>query len=75
MTRMPPTLFGFVNIIAAVLLLLVFAYPFHQTVVGASCIALLAVILFLANFVMRDMDNPLDGAWNISPKPFSELKY
>ena len=72
---MPPTLFGFVNIIAVVLLLLVFVYPFHQTVVGASCIALLAVILFLANFVMRDMDNPLDGAWNISPKPFFELKY
>lgn len=75
MTRMPPTLFGFVNIIAAVLLLLVFVYPFHQTAVGASCIALLTVILFLANFVMRDMDNPLDGAWNISLKPFTELKY
>ena len=75
LTRIPSTLFGFVNIIAAVLLLLVFVYPFHQTAVGATCIALLAVILFLANFVMRDMDNPLDGVWNISPKPFSELKY
>jgi hypothetical protein len=73
-TRIPPTLFGFVNIIAAVLLLLVFVYPFHQTVVGASCVALVAIILFLANFVMRDMDNPLDGAWNISPRLFSELK-
>jgi hypothetical protein len=74
-TRIPPTLFAFVNIIAGVLLLLVFVYPFHQTAVGASCIALVTVILFLANFVMRDMDNPLEGAWNISPKPFSELKY
>ena len=37
MTRIPPTLFGFVNIIAAVLLLLVLVYPFHQAGVGASC--------------------------------------
>jgi hypothetical protein len=75
MTRIPPTLFGFVNIIATVLLLLVLVYPFHQAAVGASCIALVTIILFLANFVMRDMDNPLDGAWNISARPFSELKY
>ncbi len=75
MTRIPPTLFGFVNIIAAALLLLVLVYPFHHTGVGASCIALVATILFLANFVMRDLDNPLDGAWNISARPFSELKY
>jgi hypothetical protein len=75
MTRIPPTLFGFVNIIAIVLLLLVLVYPFHSAAVGASCIALVTIILFLANFVMRDMDNPLDGAWNISARPFLELKY
>jgi hypothetical protein len=73
LTRVPPTLFGFVNIIAIVLLLLVFVYPFHQAAVGASCLAMVAVILFLANFVMRDTDNPLNGVWNISPKPFSDL--
>jgi hypothetical protein len=74
MTRIPPTLFGFVNIIATVLLVLVLVYPFHHAGLGASCIVLVTIILFLANFVMRDMDNPLDGAWNISSRPFSELK-
>jgi hypothetical protein len=64
-----------VNIIAIVLLLLVLVYPFQSAAVGASCIALVTIILFLANFVMRDMDNPLDGAWNISARPFLELKY
>ena len=42
---------------------------------GRKLHRLVTIILFLANFVMRDMDNPLDGAWNISAKPFSELKY
>jgi hypothetical protein len=70
-TRIPPTMFWFVNTIAGVLLLLVFVYPFHSTAVGAGCLGLVALVLLLANFVMTDMDNPLSGAWNVDPGCFT----
>jgi hypothetical protein len=74
LTRIPPTLAALVNTIAAVLLTLVFIYPFHHWLTGTVCFVVIAVVLFLANFVMMDNDNPLKGVWNVSPKPFSELK-
>jgi hypothetical protein len=74
LTRIPPTMFWFVNTIAGALLLLVFAYPFHQLGAGMACVALVGVVLFLANLVMRDMDNPLEGIWNVNPRPFAELR-
>jgi hypothetical protein len=74
LTRIPPTLAGLVNTIAGVLRLLIFVYPFHHWLASASCIIIIAVVLFLANFVMMDTDNPLKGAWNVSSKPFSDLK-
>jgi VIT1/CCC1 family predicted Fe2+/Mn2+ transporter len=73
LTRMPPTLSGLVQSIAAVLLLLVFAYPFQDEITGALCLVLVSVVLFLANFVMTDTDNPIRGVWNVSPKPFAVL--
>ena len=74
LTKIPPTLVALVNTIAAVLLSLVFVYPFHHWLTGALCFAVIGVVLFLANFTMMDTDNPLKGVWNVSPKPFSELK-
>jgi hypothetical protein len=74
LTRIPPTLAGLVNTIAGVLLLLVFVYPFRYWYTGACCFTLVAAVLFLANFVMMDTDNPLKGVWNVSPRPFSDLK-
>jgi hypothetical protein len=73
LTRMPPTLSGLVKAIAGVLLLLFFVYPFHHWLAGVSSLILLTVVLFLANFVMKDTDNPLKGVWNVSPQPFSDL--
>jgi hypothetical protein len=73
LTRMPPTLSGLVRSIAAVLLLLVFVYPFQYEITGAVCFVLLSVVVFLANFVMTDTDNPIQGVWNVSPKPFAGL--
>jgi hypothetical protein len=73
LTRIPPTLLGLVRIMAGSLLLLVFWYPFHSLPLGLGCFVLLAVILFLSNVVMTDTDNPFDGIFNVSPKPFSEL--
>lgn len=74
LTRLPPTLAALVNTIALALLLLVFVYPFHYWYTGAAGFTLVAALLFLANFVMTDTDNPLKGVWNVSPEPFSALK-
>lgn len=74
LTRIPPTLAGLVNTIAGVLLLLIFVYPFHHWVAGGACFVVVAFVLFLANFVMTDTDNPLKGVWNVSPRPFGELR-
>ncbi len=73
LTRIPPTLLALVRIMAGTLLLLVFFYPFHSLPVGLACFVLLAVILFLSNLVMTDTDNPFDGIFNVSSRPFSEL--
>jgi VIT1/CCC1 family predicted Fe2+/Mn2+ transporter len=74
LTRIPPTLAGLVNTIAAVLLLLVFVYPFHYGLAGGACFVVVAAVLYLANFVMTDTDNPLKGVWNVSPEPFADLR-
>lgn len=73
LTRIPPTLLALVRIMAGTLLLLVFWYPFHSLALGLVCFLLLAAILFLSNVVMTDTDNPFDGIFNVSPRPFSEL--
>jgi VIT1/CCC1 family predicted Fe2+/Mn2+ transporter len=73
LTRMPPTLSGLVKLIAGILLLLIFLYPFHSTLAGAACLFIASLVLFLANFVMTDTDNPLKGVWNVRPDAFSEL--
>ena len=73
LTRIPPTLVRLVDTMAATLALLVFVYPFHHWLVGMSCFVLLSVVLFLANLVMEDTDNPFNGVCNVSPQPFSDL--
>jgi len=74
LTRIPPTISSLVTTIARVLMLLVFVYPFHHWLAGATCFILVAVVLFLANLVMTDTDNPLKGIWNVSPQPFADLR-
>src|ERR1700733_2109922 len=51
LTRIPPTLMGFVNALSIALLVLVFVYPFHHPFAGAACFVLVAVVLILANIV------------------------
>ena len=74
LTRIPPTLAALVKTIAAMLLLLVFLYPFRQWSSGACGLVLVASLLFLADLVMTDTDNPLKGIWNVSPAPFGAIK-
>jgi hypothetical protein len=73
LTQIPATLIHLVHTMAIALLLLVFFYPFHNWVAGMCCFLILGIILFLANLVMADMDNPFKGVYNVDPKPFSDL--
>ena len=74
MTQIPATLIHLVHAMAIALVALVFFYPFHRWGIGLCCFAGVAVILFLANLVMTDTDNPFQGVYNVSPKPFADLK-
>ncbi len=74
LTRIPPTLASLVHTVAGVILLIIFVYPFHHWLAGISCFVLVSLVLFLADLVMMDMDNPLDGIWNVSPQPFADLR-
>lgn len=71
--RMPRTLLIFVNLTAIAILFLLFFYPFHNLALGIISIALTSMLLFLAHFVLTDLDNPFDGTWNVSSQPFTEL--
>jgi hypothetical protein len=74
LTRIPATLIHLVHTLAGALALLMFFYPFSHWVAGMCCFLLVAVILFLANLVMTDTDNPFQGVYNISPGAFSDLR-
>jgi hypothetical protein len=74
LTKIPATLIHLVHTLAAALALLMFFYPFHNWVAGMCCFLLVAVVLFLANLVMTDTDNPFKGVYNVSSEPFSELR-
>ena len=73
LTRIPPTLLNLVRGIALAVSLLVFVYPFHSAVVGACCFVLVASVLFCADIVMMDTDNPFTGVCNVSPRSFVDL--
>jgi hypothetical protein len=71
--RMPPTLSGLVQLIAVVLWLLIYVYSFANRSTGPLCYSIAALVLYIANFVMTDTDNPLKGLWNVRPDSFNEL--
>jgi hypothetical protein len=73
LTRIPPTLLSLVRGMALAITLLVFAYPFHHTVTGVVCLLLTASVLFFADVVMIDTDNPFSGLCNASPGEFTDL--
>lgn len=71
--RMPQTLLVFVTLTAAMILFLLFFFPFHNVVLGPVSIAITSMLLFFANFVLTDLDNPFEGTWNVNSTPFAEL--
>jgi hypothetical protein len=74
LTKIPATLIHLVHTLAIALALLVFLYPFHQRGAGMCCFLLVVVVLFLANLVMTDTDNPFKGVYTVNPQPFLDLK-
>ena len=71
--RMPRTLLVFVTLTAAMILFLLFFFPFRNVVFGLVAVAITAMVLFFANFVLTDLDNPFEGTWNVGSEPFAEL--
>jgi hypothetical protein len=71
--RMPQTLATFVTLTAAMILFLLFFFPFGNIVLGLVSIAITTMLLFFANFVLTDLDNPFEGTWNVGSEPFAEL--
>ena len=71
--RMPQTLAAFVILTAGMILFLLFFFPFGNLVLGLMSIAITTMLLFFANFVLTDLDNPFEGTWNVGSEPFAEL--
>ena len=71
--RMPRTLFLFVSVTACTILLLLLFYPFRNLGLGIVAVAITSALLFFAHFVLRDLDNPFQGTWNVSSSAFEEL--
>jgi len=45
----------------------------HETRTGALALAVTALLLFFARFVLTDLDNPFEGTWNVSAEAFADL--
>ena len=71
--RMPRTLLVFVALTASMIFVLLFFYPFRNLAFGLVAVAIMTMLLFFANFVLTDLDNPFEGTWNVGSEPFSEL--
>jgi hypothetical protein len=71
--RMPQTLVVFVTLTAAMILFLLFFFPFRSVALGLVSVAITTMLLFFADFVLMDLDNPFEGTWNVGSEPFAEL--
>jgi hypothetical protein len=71
--RMPGTLLVFVTLTASMILFLLFFFPFRNVGMGLVSVAITTMLLFFANFVLTDLDNPFEGTWNVGSEPFAEL--
>jgi hypothetical protein len=71
--RIPRTLLLFVIITAFTILFLLLLFPFHNLALGPVAVAIAAMLLFFAHFVLTDLDNPFEGTWNVDAKSFRDL--
>jgi len=54
-------------------LFLLLLYPFRNVALGILSVAIAAMLLLFAHFVLTDLDNPFEGTWNVRVDPFGEL--
>jgi hypothetical protein len=71
--RIPRTLFVFVTLTAFTIVFLLFFFPFHNLALGLVSVAITAMLLFFANFVLTDLDNSFEGTWNVNNNAFCDL--
>jgi hypothetical protein len=71
--RMPRTLLVFVTLTACMILFLFFFYPFRSLPLGLVSFMATTMLLFLAQFVLTDLDNPFEGTWNVDSGHFADL--
>lgn len=71
--RMPRTLLAFVTLTASMILFLLFFFPFRNLALGLVSIAVTTMLLFFADFVLTDLDNPFEGTGNVGSEPFAKL--
>lgn len=71
--RIPRTLLAFVITTALSILFLLLLYPFRNVPLGVTAVAITTMLLFFAHFVVTDLDNPFEGAWNVSSDLFGDL--
>jgi len=71
--RMPRTLMLFVTVTACTIPFLFLFFPFQNLALGIISIAIATMLLFFANFVLTDLDNPFEGTWNVNSNAFNEL--
>lgn len=71
--RIPRTLLLFVTLTAFTIPFLLLFFAFHNLALGAVSMAIATMLLFLAHFVLTDLDNPFEGTWNVNSQPFEDL--
>jgi len=75
-TRLPPLLKGFFVLISSVFVLGYLVHGFVNPVLYYSTLIAVSTIVFFANMIIFDMDNPVDGIWNVSFEAFkNSLSY
>jgi predicted Co/Zn/Cd cation transporter (cation efflux family) len=78
LTRIPETIWLLLNFMSAVLLigfllLFLLSHSNFAIFVGTIIIAVIAFSIGLLLSIIKDMDNPFVGVWNVSPQPFRVL--
>lgn len=71
--RIPRTLLLFVTLTASTIIFLLFFFPFRNLALGMVAIAIAAMLLFFAHFVLTDLDNPFEGTWNVDSQAFHDV--
>jgi len=71
LTRMPSLLKAFVYISSFFALIVFLFMPFDNLNYGAFSVMIIAFLEIMIFYIIEDLDNPFQGHWKLTPKPFS----